>query len=304
MADYNIMDLLGVTDPGAQSQASVLADAIRGKRAIAALGAIGSPAMQALGAQYAKDAESESELIQRASGQRAGLDNQRLLAGITDAMHRAQLAEQARHNKAGEALAQKQLDWQMTPQAPAAADPAKLAKTASELRKELQGNQVYKNTAGVAEAYRKILGTSDTGAGDMSLIYGYMKLLDPGSTVREGEYATAAQSGSVPARIVGMYNRALSGEKLAPEIRKQFKDEAGRVFRAQHSQYEGMAQPYRRLAQQSGVDPSDVVLDLGVQQFLPGTAAPAGSSGAASPPRKQINGKWYEQRADGWYEVD
>ena len=120
MADFNVLDLLGITDPMAQSQGSALADAIRGKRAIAALGAIGSPAMQALGGQYAKDAESESDMLRVASGQRAGLDNQRVLAGITDAMHRAQLAEQARHNKVAEAQAAQRIDqdsWRSTPDA-------------------------------------------------------------------------------------------------------------------------------------------------------------------------------------------
>lgn len=120
MADFNVLDLLGITDPMAQSQGSALADAIRGKRAIAALGAIGSPAMQALGAQYAKDAESESELMQRTAGQRAQMGQQRALAGITDAMHRAQLAEQARHNKVAEAQAAQRIDqdsWRSTPDA-------------------------------------------------------------------------------------------------------------------------------------------------------------------------------------------
>ena len=35
-------------------------------------------------------------------------------------------------------------------------------------------------------------------AGDMALIFSYMKMLDPNSTVREGEYATAQDAGSIP----------------------------------------------------------------------------------------------------------
>ena len=38
---------------------------------------------------------------------------------------------------------------------------------------------------------------ADTAAGDLSLIFGYMKMLDPGSVVREGEFATAQNAGGI-----------------------------------------------------------------------------------------------------------
>lgn len=133
-----------------------------------------------------------------------------------------------------------------------------------DLRKEFQGNQVYKDTQQLATAYNKILSTSDTGAGDMSLIFAYMKMLDPGSTVREGEYATAQNVGSIPQNIVSAYNRAVTGEKLAPEIRQAFKDEAGKVFSVQKGRYDALANEYRRLSTSLGVDPMNVVLDIGI----------------------------------------
>jgi hypothetical protein len=168
-------------------------------------------------------------------------------------------------------------------------------KLAEDLRKEFQGTPVWKNTAQVAEAYRKTQNTSETGAGDMSLIFGYMKLLDPNSTVREGEYATAANAGSVGDKLVSLYNRALSGEKLSPDVRLQFKTEAKKVMGSQLAGFRVLADHYKRLAEQRGIPGGDVVLDLGLGEL-------AGETPAA-PTRKTIDGKTYEKRADGWYEV-
>ena len=55
------------------------------------------------------------------------------------------------------------------------------------------------------EAYGRIHAAKDappSGASDIALLYGYMKVLDPGSTVREGEFATASNAGGIPDKIV------------------------------------------------------------------------------------------------------
>lgn len=145
-----------------------------------------------------------------------------------------------------------------------------------DLRKELQGQQTYRDFQTVSTAYKKIQSTSDTGPGDMSLIFGYMKLLDPGSTVREGEYATAQNAGSVPENIVARYNQIIKGEKLAPEVRKQFRDEATRVFQAQKQQFDQIAAPYVDLAKKRGIDPREVVFGYEEPAAAP-QAAPQGA---------------------------
>lgn len=59
-------------------------------------------------------------------------------------------------------------------------------------------------------------------AGDIGLIFNYMKTLDPGSTVREGEFATAANAGGVGTKVLNLYNKVISGERLTPEQRGAF----------------------------------------------------------------------------------
>lgn len=134
------------------------------------------------------------------------------------------------------------------------------------LRKEFVGNPVVKATQEVATAYQKIKGAmaKPSAAGDMSLIFSYMKALDPGSTVREGEYATAQNAGSIDQRILGMYNAAVNGKKLADSVRKDFFSQAGNLVQAQMERYQPVAAAYTQLATRANIDPTDVVLDFGL----------------------------------------
>ena len=49
-----------------------------------------------------------------------------------------------------------------------------------------------------------------------------MKMLDPTSVVREGEFATAQNATGVPERIRNSFNKAMSGERLGQKQRTKF----------------------------------------------------------------------------------
>lgn len=111
------------------------------------------------------------------------------------------------------------------------------------------------------DAFNKIQAASDTAAGDLSLIFAYMKILDPGSTVREGEFATAEQAAGVPARIRNVYNRVLEGTRLTPSQRTDFKGRAEELFAAQESSQRRLDQQFRDIATSQNMDPDQVVID-------------------------------------------
>jgi hypothetical protein len=111
----------------------------------------------------------------------------------------------------------------------------------------------------INDAYKKIMTTADTGAGDMSLLYQYVKLLDPGSVVRESEFATAAASGSFGDQVQGAAQRIATGKRLTPELKAQFRNEAQNIFDQQQSSANQTAEQYRRLATDYGLDPTRVV---------------------------------------------
>lgn len=99
-------------------------------------------------------------------------------------------------------------------------------------------------------------------AGDLALIFNYMKILDPGSTVREGEFATAQNSAGVPAKIIAKYNQIRRGERLEAGQRDDFVDRAGRLFNKQVKQHDQRISTYTTLSKSFGLDVQDVVVDL------------------------------------------
>lgn len=111
----------------------------------------------------------------------------------------------------------------------------------------------------INDAYKKIMSTADTGAGDMSLLYQYVKLLDPGSVVRESEFATAAASGSFGEQVKGAAERILKGTRLPNSLRQSFRNEATNIFNQQKASADETAARYRQLAVDYGLDPTRVV---------------------------------------------
>ena len=101
------------------------------------------------------------------------------------------------------------------------------------LRKNV--SDVTKDLKKVDAAFRKIkkAGSKSTAAGDMSLIFSFMKILDPGSTVREGEFATAQQATGIPGQVVNLYNRALEGTRLNDAQRADFIGQSESLFEAE-----------------------------------------------------------------------
>lgn len=102
--------------------------------------------------------------------------------------------------------------------------------------------------------------------GDLALIFSFMKVLDPGSTVREGEYATAQNSASVPERVRGQYNAAINGQKLSSKTRADFLDRSRRLFKGAERQYGKATREFAGLARRNGIDPSAFMTDQGLAQ--------------------------------------
>lgn len=98
-------------------------------------------------------------------------------------------------------------------------------------------------------------------AGDMALIFNFMKMLDPGSTVREGEYANAQNAGSAPSKLRALYNSVVDGTRLDTTQRADFVDRAGRLYAQSSNTYEQRAKQYKELATSYNLDPDKVVLD-------------------------------------------
>lgn len=163
-------------------------------------------------------------------------------------------------------------------------------KAEADLRKEFNNRGEVKEFKAVEGAYNQIRSISakpPSAAGDMSLVFSFMKMLDPGSVVREGEFANAQNAAGIPDRVVNAYNKALNGQLLNPKQRNDFTAQAQTIFGAQKGRFDGIATEYRGYAGDYGVDPERVV-----------TAAKT----APPPTKPPVEGA--KRGKDGWYVED
>lgn len=95
-------------------------------------------------------------------------------------------------------------------------------------------------------------------AGDIALIFNYMKMLDPGSTVREGEFATASNAGGVDTSILNIYEKVRNGQLLQPEQREMFASRANKLFEKAKDQNELDKTQALNIARRFGLNRDDV----------------------------------------------
>ncbi len=136
-----------------------------------------------------------------------------------------------------------------------------------------KGSQVFVQTRD-AQARIEAAAVDPSAAGDLALIFNFMKVLDPGSTVREGEFANAQNSAGIPDRIRGSYNRVLQGKRLAPKQRGDFVDRSRKLFGAIEKQQSKHVKEFQALGRRNNIDPSVFITDKGLvtgQQTQPGT---------------------------------
>ena len=165
--------------------------------------------------------------------------------------------------------------------------------TQSKARKEWKGESgVFVKTQ---DAFWRVVTSADRGtaAGDLAMVFNFMKTLDPGSVVRESEFATAQNSAGIPDRLRAQYNKMLRGERLAPDTRQDFLTTASGLYLGQVDQQQRKRGQYEQAYRASGLDPATALVDYVdrdlVKRFVPqesqggvATAPPAPMAQAAS----------------------
>jgi hypothetical protein len=156
---------------------------------------------------------------------------------------------------------------------------------ATTLRKEFDA--LSKDYNKVRDSYGRVItsGKDPSAAGDLALIFNYMKILDPGSVVRESEFANAAATGSFGDRLKAAGQKLLRGERLSDDMRADFLNVAKSLYEKHSEIQQVVIDKYTKLAQKRGIPPEDVVSDI---QSMNET--------------KVINGITYEKQEDGkWH---
>lgn len=146
----------------------------------------------------------------------------------------------------------------------------------------------------VKSAYGRVLSSDDSAVGDLSLIFGYMKMLDPGSVVREGEFATAQNATGVPERIINIYNNLKTGERLSASQRNSFKGQAKNLYSSALESEKTVRTGLERIATGYGLNTNNIfytaaeAAPTAQTSPTPGTP-PAAPARATNPPAGQRN---------------
>lgn len=121
------------------------------------------------------------------------------------------------------------------------------------LRGDFRSEPVYKAYQEVQSAYSQIGQALNQGtpAGDLAAATKIMKILDPGSVVRESELGMAMAATGLLDRVSNYANMLVTGQKLTPQQRVEFKKladslygEAVNAYNAKRTEYEGIANDY------------------------------------------------------------
>jgi hypothetical protein len=111
-------------------------------------------------------------------------------------------------------------------------------------------------------------------ANDLAAATKFMKLLDPGSVVRESELGMAMAATGQLDRMSNYYNMLKTGQKLTPQQREDFKASAEQLYGAATNRYNETANEYRNLAQEYELSPERIAKPVATSK--PQSASPAG----------------------------
>lgn len=137
------------------------------------------------------------------------------------------------------------------------------------LRSDFRSEPVYKAHQEMTSAYSQIQQSLKQGtpAGDLAGATKMMKLLDPGSVVRESELGMAMQASGLLDRVQHYATNIMSGNKLTPTQRADFQRLADALYGESVKQYNGKRSEYQGITTRNGLNEEDV---LGAPSAAPG----------------------------------
>lgn len=96
-------------------------------------------------------------------------------------------------------------------------------------------------------------------AGDLTAATKFMKLLDPGSVVRESELYLAMDATGVLDKMTNYSARLSRGEKLTPSQREDFRNIANQLYKAAENTKLNYDKQYEEIALSNNLDPAKII---------------------------------------------
>jgi hypothetical protein len=154
-------------------------------------------------------------------------------------------------------------------------------------------NKTYYTRSGnhreASMAYSNITeaGKAGSGAGDVALITSFMKMLDPGSVVRETEFATARDTNGLYESLQSSLSKAQTGELLTPAARQNYLDLANKYMAAANKRDEAIRADIRPSIVAVGI-PEELVFGVSAQ----GTPIVATATPPAAVTQPDVDPAW------------
>lgn len=133
----------------------------------------------------------------------------------------------------------------------------------------------YQPIAEQTFSIQRLRASEDNAAGDLALIFNYMKMLDPRSAVKETEFANAQNAAGVEDRVRNVYNKVRNGEFLSVDQRKEFRGQAEKLYEPYKKKGDQLKAAYTAGAKRNGLDPASILLSVS-QDDEPQVAAQPG----------------------------
>ena len=127
---------------------------------------------------------------------------------------------------------------------------------ALKLRSDFRAEPIYKGFEETKAAKLQIDQAAKMGspAGDLAAATKIMKILDPGSVVRESELGMAMAATGVEDRVRNYASMVVSGEKLTPTQRKDFIELSDKLYNAAAGQFNQKRSEYASIAERNKLD--------------------------------------------------
>jgi len=152
-------------------------------------------------------------------------------------------------------------------------------KNEMQLSGAFKGEPIYKDFSDMKSAYSQVISSLAQGTpiGDVAGATKVMKLLDPGSVVRESELGIAMAASGRMDRLQYYFNNFMSGEKLTPTQREDFKALSNELYAAAGQAYNQKRDEYKQFGSAYGFKNLDTA--LGAPAKIPSVIrAPGGAA--------------------------
>lgn len=140
-------------------------------------------------------------------------------------------------------------------------DPTAVAKVGLDIQDRVRN--AFKGDNVIASQYRAMqaAATDPSPQGDTALLYSFFKVLDPESTVREGEVQMVNANRSIPDRFKAYAQRLAGGGSLLPEERHDLLKQASRQVQGRMPRAAQDLKAYRENASKLSLDPDTYAPD-------------------------------------------